>query len=340
MQTRSLLLPLCLLSVCACGSTGGDPASSTSESSFSPPAVEQGYTRITAKTVQGVKPGEDVTYCQYVMAPLDHDVDVLSVGGYQSKFGHHAVAMTYKPQDGEQPGSSFPCMGTEFNAGGPDGGAPNGGSLSQGTFLGGAGGEQGGKSASSLPDGVAVRLPKGYGVMLNLHYINTGDVPIDGDAVVDLQFADPDPSRKLAALFVNLNIGFQLPPMAPTTSTVDCVAKSDVSLIMMSNHMHEWGTSVSSQVIHADGSVEDLHDDPSWSFDMQFNPVYSRWPVEAPFVLKAGDTLRTTCNWNNTTSNPLQFPREMCLGVGFALVSADKPTAPSCAQGTWMDSGM
>jgi len=51
-----------------------------------------------------------------------------------------------------------------------------------GTFLGGIGGE--GAAGQELPEGVAFRLKAGHGVMLNVHYINTGTEPIDGDAVV------------------------------------------------------------------------------------------------------------------------------------------------------------
>ena len=46
-------------------------------------------------------PARDVTYCQYIMAPFDRDMDVLDVGGYQSGFGHHAVAFSY-PDDGSK----------------------------------------------------------------------------------------------------------------------------------------------------------------------------------------------------------------------------------------------
>jgi hypothetical protein len=267
------------------------------------------------------------------MPPLDHDVDVIDVQGYQSETGHHAVAFTYTPASGEEPGSNLPCMGTEFNSGADAGAASNG---SQGSFLGAAGAPDGTKSAGSLPPGVAFRMNKGQGVMLNVHYLNTTDQTVDGNAVVDLKFADVDPTRKIAALFVNLNTVFNLSPSSPATSTVDCVAQSDVQIIMLTNHMHEYGTHVSTELQRAgaDG-FETLHEDPTWTYDMQFNPEYTRWPVETPLVIHAGDTLRTTCNWNNTTSGALVFPREMCLGVGFALTSGDHPAAPACANGTW-----
>jgi hypothetical protein len=324
-----------------CGSDSDSPAPSDpgSPSSFNPPAAPEGYTRLTAKTVHAVEPGADVTYCQYIMAPFDRDMDILDVGGYQSGFGHHAVAFSY-PDDGSQElGTSVQCMGTEFNVEPPPGsGAPSGdrgGSLG-GTFLGGIGGEGG--ESQNLPEGVAFRLKKGNGVMLNVHYLNTGTTAIDGDAVVDFKFAEVDPSRKIAAMFVNVNAGFNLMPGSQTSSSIDCVAKSDVQLLMMANHMHEYGTSVKTEVMRANSdAIEVLKDDPEWTYEMQFNTEYARWPVAEPFVLRAGDTIRTSCQWQNPTSEMLGFPREMCISVGFALASGDNPTAPACFQGSWFE---
>src|ERR1019366_1920233 len=161
-----------------------------------------------------------------------------------------------------------------------------------------------------------------------------GSPAIDGNSVVDLKFAAADPSRTIAAMFLNINTGFTLAPDAPTNSTSDCVAQSDVQIIMMANHMHEFGATASTEVLPAGtGAVEMLHQDPAWTYDMQFNAGDSRWPLETPFVLHMGDTIRTTCSWVNTTAKSMVFPREMCIGTGFALATGGAPTAPSCING-------
>jgi len=320
------------LSFIGCGS---DPDSSTSPnpsaSAFNPPAAPEGYTRIAAQTIHDVQPGGDATYCQYIMAPFDRDMDVLDVSGYQSAFGHHAVALSY-PDDGSlQIGESIPCMGTEFTA------DPTSSGTGGGTFLGGIAGPGG--ESQDLPEGVAFRLPKGNGILLNVHYLNTGNTAIDGDAVLDVEFAEVDPNRRIAAMFLNLNMSFELAPSSRTASTIDCVAQSDVQILMMTNHMHEYGANAKTEVVRADtGAIEVLRDDPVWAYEMQFNIEYTRWTVEQPFVLRAGDTVRTSCEWNNTTPEALAFPREMCIGVGFALATGDNPTAPSCIGGSWLDS--
>lgn len=339
------------LPLSACGSGDGTPASGkqathtrTSSASappesgaFSPPPTPEGFTRFEAATIADIQPGDDTTHCQYVMAPVDHDVDILEVQGSQSKFGHHAVAFSYVPSDGDQVGTEIKCMtgSNEFTTGTTAGGA----ALSAGGYLGGVGPSA--TQVAALPDGVAFRLKKGQGVMLNLHYINTSDQPIDGNAYIDLKIADADPARLIAAIFINFNGSFSLPPNAQTDSTQDCVAKSDVNIIMMSDHMHEWGSHGSTEVVRADtGAVEMLREDPTWTADMVNAPTFSRWTTDSPFVLHAGDTLRTNCSWNNTTTDTIAFPREMCVSAGFALASGDNPKAPACLNGNWVPQGI
>jgi len=291
--------------------------------------------------VRNIPPGADVTYCQYLMAPFDHDVDVVDVQGVQSKFGHHAAVFTYADDGTQQLGTSLPCMGTEFTGGTAGGATTPSSALSMGAYLGGIGGEGAGSTAAALPPGVAFRMKKGNGVMLNVHYLNTGTKAIDGDAVVDINFAEADPSRTIASMFVNLNMGFTVAPEAQTTSTVDCVAKSDLQIIMMANHMHEFGTSASTELIPAGSTASQmLHEDTTWASDMQFSPVYSHWPVATPLAVHTGDTIRTTCNWGNTTADSMTFPREMCLSVGFALAPPGTATVPMCAGGFWIAQGI
>lgn len=343
MRSTSFLVAAATLALTGCGSGDGSttpPATSTASSSgsFNPPAPPAGYTRLTAATIKDVPPGGDVTYCQYAMAPVDHDMDVLDIAGVQSKFGHHAVAFSYKDDGTQVVGASVPCMGTEVSSGVGASGSTPAGSLNMGTFLGGVGGDAAREtSASTLPAGVAFRLQKGYGIMLNIHFLNTGSDTIDGNAVIDVKLADADPNRLIAAMFLTLDFGFDLLPNAQTDSSVQCVVGSEVPLVMMANHMHDYGTAVTTEVQRAGtDAFETLHADPKWTYDMQFNAVYSKFTVDAPYVLHTGDTIRTTCSWENTSSTDVKFPREMCIGVGFALASGDNPTAPVCMNGTWI----
>jgi hypothetical protein len=308
---------------------------------FNPPALLDGYTRLQAQTIPDIQPGTDVTFCQYVMAPVDHDMDIVDVRGAQSKFGHHAVAFSYTGTGNEELGKSVPCSGTEFTAGATRGsGASGAGLMGMGGYLGAVGGDTS-APPMKLPQDVAFRLKQGDGVMLNLHYINVGETPIDGDAVLDLKFEEAKPDRLIAALFVAINSKFMLMPGDETDSSIDCAVQSNVDIIMMANHMHEYGIHASTQVQRAGtDAIETLREDPVWTYDMQFNPKYSRWEATSPFTLHPGDAIRTSCTWKNSSDAPISFPREMCISAGFALARGDNPKAPgACFNGAWIAGG-
>src|SRR5262245_13635752 len=109
-------LPLVLFLV-ACGSDpartpeGEDPegpgeSPTDVHGNFAPPPPAEGYTRLTAPVIEGIEPGADRQFCQYVYAPLDHDMDILDVQGFQSRSSHHAVA--YAVTDFKALGTSGP----------------------------------------------------------------------------------------------------------------------------------------------------------------------------------------------------------------------------------------
>lgn len=116
--------------------------------------------------------------------------------------------------------------------------------------------------------------------------------------------------------------GFTLPPNQ--TSTVDCTtsvpsgagAFFPVTLFQSWPHMHQVGTSFTSEIVRADNSVVTLADVPNYSFESQV--VY---PV-AKAQLDIGDKVRTRCTYENTTGTPVSFgedtAEEMCFNfVGY-----------------------
>jgi hypothetical protein len=317
------ITPFSVLALAACSSASGDqPAqpggnSGTAEG-FNPPPPAAGYTRIVSPVVRGIQPGADLTVCQYVQAPLDHDIDILDAQGYQSAFGHHAVA--FATTNDVQVGTSGACTDKE--------------NLS-GTFLGGIGGEGGG--GVKLPEGVAFRLLKGNSILLNVHFLNTGKTEVDGQSVVDFKFAEVAPGRKVASLFVNGNMSFKVGPNAQAQAVAECPVGREIDFILFTNHMHDYGVSAVTRLQRANAvAMEMVHDDPSWTYEMQFKANYSQWSAEQPLHLVPGDKLVTECAWMNDTAESVAYPREMCFGIGYFLTDGSGPS-PGCFNGKWTE---
>lgn len=283
------------------------------------PSVAEGYTRLEAPVIADVAPGDSVEMCQYIRAPFDRDLDVLDVGGYQTLGGHHAVVFASTI---DQPvGTSRTCTDED--------------NTSIGEFLGGPNGDSG--TSLPIPKGAAFRVRQGQTIMINTHFINATRQPFDGYTVIDMKFAEVDESRTIATLFPIGGMQFEVPPNAQGDFGSGCVVPERMELVGMSSHMHDWGASQTTEIQRANGDVVVLRDDPTWTYDKQFNAEWNYWDIDDPFVIEAGDTVRTHCNWDNTTADSLKYPREMCFGRGYILSGADQ--FPVCIDGTFLKYG-
>jgi hypothetical protein len=282
---------------------------------FNPPPVQAGMTRFITPVIKDIQPGDDQLWCQWIQAPQDHDLDLVAFVGQQSKWGHHVVL--YANSLVEPVGTSRICT--------------NGDMLTV-RYLAAVGGE--GTSIVTMPPNVVMRLPAGQAVMANVHFINAGTTTIEGQAVLDVNFQPPDPSRQVAGFLTDLNTQFTVPANTVGTADVSCVAPKDMQFFLFADHMHGYGSSIFTELIRAgDGSTMTLARDNIWQPEFMFNPTFSQWPLNAAATIKAGDTIHTHCEWNNTTTSALTFPGEMCVGLGFYL-PGDGPDE-ICADGSW-----
>ncbi|MGH7271667.1 MAG: hypothetical protein ACREJ3_14645 [Polyangiaceae bacterium] len=301
------LLSCALSATAACG--GSTPAVSTTSSdggsmgnqgSGSPPP---GYVRFTSDAVT-VPADSSKQWIQWVQAPLDHDVDIVDIQGSQSPGGHHAVL--YSTTDIEPVGTMRVWKDSD---------------IVTAHFLGGIGGEGG--SALKLPEGAVFRLRAGQALALQVHYLNATTQSLQGTTRVDVEFAPPSPTDRLASLLTNTALTFSVPAHGKLHVNVSCKLTQDVSVLMYSNHLHQWGTSALTTLADTSGAQTVLKSDPSWNSEWTTNPNFTKMTVDAPLVIKAGETLSTSCDWSNTTSQPLAFPSEMCVFLAFYLGDTD-----------------
>jgi hypothetical protein len=292
---------------------GGKQASGPYISGFNPPDAAPGYTRFVSPVIQGIKPGTDAMWCQFVAVGADKDIDVVDITGVQSKYGHHIVMYASKTQ--APVGTSRLCTESDM--------------LSV-RFLGGIGGEGGG--TVKPPPGYVLRLGKGETLMMNTHFLNAGRDTIDGQGVVDVKFLPPSAANKPVVMFVNLNDEFTVAANADTSADATCVAEQDMSFLMFGNHMHGLGRTVKTEILHAGGSTELAREDLAWTFEMQFNPKFDQFTAAQPLQVKKGDTIKTHCEWRNGTANEVSFPTEMCVGLGFFIEGGPEI---HCANGQW-----
>ncbi|MEP6864058.1 MAG: hypothetical protein ABJE66_25745 [Deltaproteobacteria bacterium] len=292
------------MGLCAFGCTSSSSGDENLVKGFNPPPVADGYTRYVLPAVTGLRPGENKIFCQWIALPTDTDVDFDDVEAYQSVTGHH-VAL-YSTSETEDVGTSRECTVADM--------IPI-------EFLGGVGGE-GAPNVAKLPEGFVFRARKKRMLVANSHYLNATDSVQDVQSVIDVKTSAPSPALTAVGMAVINWSDFQIPANTPSyTSDAYCTWQQDIDVLMWSNHMHENGRSVMTELMRGDGTIDPLRSDPQWTAEQAFNPSWATFPATAPMHIHAGDTTHIQCTWQNNTGSMMQFPDEMCDGVGMYIQS-------------------
>jgi len=198
----------------------------------------------------------------------------------------------------------------QANGTGPDGQVGgNGCSGSDATLL---AGWAPGNTEPVLPADVGLLMPSGANAYfgLEVHYNNTANYPDALDAS-GVEFCVTKKFRpKTAGVHWLGSNAILLAPraMQNVVGTCDPVSREPIHILSIWPHMHQLGTHMNIVLNRAGGAKETLHNAP-FSFDDQ--RAYAK-----DVTVNDGDTITSTCTYNNTTSLPVTFgpntENEMC----------------------------
>lgn len=168
-----------------------------------------------------------------------------------------------------------------------------------------------GTNEFTFPEGVAVRLPAGSQVLLNLHLFNTATNPIDGISGIEVARLDPaDVVHEAEIVLAGKTGGLRVEP-GVTTQTGRCEMSHDVTIFSVFPHMHQMGTRLKATAMPAGGASTVLVDEP-YEFEDQ---LY--YPVSPMLELAAGDEVMIDCTYDNRTRETVTFGdsslEEMCF---------------------------
>src|SRR4029453_11353651 len=122
---------------------------------------------------------------------------------------------------------------------------------------------------------------------------------------------------------------FQIPANADYTHETYCTVPKDLNIVLQLGHMHEHGSRFIWEIVDdADNQVELLRDD-AWAPEYASHPPITTYPLASPLVLTKGMRLRQACQWHNSSTETLEFPREMCVGFGYYYPEDGEVYCPS-----------
>ena len=192
-----------------------------------------------------------------------------------------------------------------------------------------------GATARALPDGLALPLPKGSDLVLQLHLHPTGKPEMER-AKVGLYFAPSAPSRRIRELgvlgFFGLLAKIDIPPGEKNyTIKGSLTLPADMHVLSVMAHAHYLGKEIKATATLPDGSTRPMLWIQDWDFNWQDRYVYKQ-----PVALPKGTRIDVTIAYDNSADNPrnpcspprrvqwgLQSTDEMG-GVRFQMVPADE----------------
>lgn len=320
MKYRTLTVCLASLILAGCGSESGGPADPGDPNE---PVLDDQGRQVVTPTVPSlpaggieifgaeieVPSGQERQFCRFDTYRGD-TVGLTALTSYQGTFGHHIVILetSYTPEEFPD-GSVLDCTARDsFDM-----------VRTSPLFVPGRD-EETEQARTSLPDGLAIRLRSGTRYMVQSHYINTSKHPLVATDAVHFESIPEAEVETWAATIAHSSVLFEIPPRETIEASVDCTFDTDVQVVSIGSHMHEFGTAFSVDWTRGDGSRERIYDIPEWDPGFRDDAPITDHSAD-PLDVLAGDVFTTRCEWRNTTDEAIIFPREMCASifVGYPL---------------------
>ena len=160
-----------------------------------------------------------------------------------------------------------------------------------------------GSTPAFLPDGVALPLPKGSDLILQMHFHLTGK-PDTEKSTVGIYFTDKAPERRLWSVQVPALFGFgagiDIPPGEKHYTIDDSFTLPvDVRALFVGAHAHYLAREMKASATLPDGTIEPLLWIQDWDFNWQ-----DRYFYKTPVMLPKGTRIDVHLRYDNSDDNP------------------------------------
>lgn len=312
MTQRPLVVAAVALLLSACSSSSSPPASGGTEpdagaTTLAPPPSGQGIQLEMQTTIAGSAEDER---CKFVQVKDDlwiNDEVIRYTPG-----SHHFLiwSTTY---------TSIPTMNTSgvtvdttqvFQClGGPPG------DWKVDRMVGGSQSASAASNLSGLPAGVALHIPAGTVLMLDLHVLNASPKPLDTTVLANLLTIPKASVQQEAGVYFFYNPFIRVPASGTSSARMSCPVTSDVKITTMQSHMHKQGLGGTATLEDSTGaSLGQLYTSNTWA-----DPPTTVW--KSGKALTPGQQIDYECHYDNQgTTDVVQgfsaAKNEMCVISG------------------------
>ena len=161
----------------------------------------------------------------------------------------------------------------------------------------GMGGFSPGGSIRHFPEGMGMRIPKGYSLVFQMHYTTYGKASTDRSKI-GLKFAKTPPKTILNTLAL-INASLSIPPGATNHLVENTMTfNRDTMIYSLIPHTHVRGTGWHYEATYPDGRKEVILSVPKYDFNWQHEYVFSQ-----PWKVPAGTKLLAKAWYDNSAKN-------------------------------------
>jgi hypothetical protein len=320
MTSRSLVRSLLSLALAgtlaACGGDDDgetpDPPDASDDELLEPPESGKG---VQFKMTTSLDPGVEAEHCLFVEAP---DVEMW-VARDEARFdeGSHHVLLYETPYD------SIPTRnddGVEVDTSGVfdcSSGPTDGWSVTK--LIAGSQNATG-DSMIAFPDGVAMSVRPGAVLLMNVHYINASDEPIEPEARINLHTIPEEEVETEGDLLFLYNPIIRVPENGSSRARWRCPVHQDITVANVQSHMHARGIGFAAMIA---GEEEPFYENEAWS-----NVEVKSF--EPGLQVAAGASLEYYCDYESSEDRVVyqgaRSTDEMCMLIG-SYYPADQHTA-------------
>jgi hypothetical protein len=262
--------------------------SNAAKESAQPGTKDSGTSQVWTRLIEGswtLGPGEEKTrFC--IKKELTEDVYIKAIRPVHPKGTHHTLLTL---GDGKIDCTTAVVQGLVYAAGV-------------------------GSEGLEMPEGVALKLPKGKFLNLGLHLYNTGDTEIAGTSAMEVVTMPASEVKYESEALLAGPVSLSLPPGKETLVHNECTLGADQNMFALFPHMHQYGKHL--KTTFTMGGQEKVIHDGDYTFDEQV-----QLPLAPVAALHAGDKITTDCTFQNTSAKTVTFGEssdtEMCFSILF-----------------------
>jgi len=154
-----------------------------------------------------------------------------------------------------------------------------------------------GNSIRRFPEGMAMRLPAGHSIVLQMHYTPTGKATTDRTKIA-LKFA-PAPPKVVLNTVPLINGSLHIPPRAADHQVdAEMTINREITLYSIVPHTHVRGKKWFYEAVYPDGRREVILSVPKYDFNWQHEYVFRE-----PLKLPAGTKIQAKAWYDNSPAN-------------------------------------